>query len=77
MTIKDVHLNNGKVLIGSAYYLNPLKPKYIEEDTDMLNLQSYLIYDPARLKREYWMNKCLLGFSLFVLTLVLLKGCSA
>ena len=77
MTIKDVHYNNGKVLIGSAYYLNPLKPKYIEEDMDMLRLQSYLIHDPSRLKYEYWTNKCLLVFSIFVLTFVLLKGCSA
>lgn len=53
------------------------RPKYIETDMDMLRLQSYLIHDPSRLKYEYWANKCLLVFSIFVLTLILLKGCSA
>lgn len=61
------------VQIGKYYQ----PPKYVEQDCDMINLQSYLIHDPARLKREYWTNKILIGISLFVLTLVLLKGCSA
>lgn len=74
MTIKDVHLNNGKVSIGKFYCLNPLKPKYVEEDTDMLCLQSYLIHDPARLNKQYWMNKIGLAISIFVLCVVVLKS---
>ena len=37
------------VKIGVYYQ----KPKYIEEDMDMLRLQSFLIHDPDRLKRDY------------------------
>lgn len=74
MTIKDVHLNNGKVLIGSAYYLNPLKPKYVEKDQDMLELQSYLIHDPRVLNRVYWTEKGLLIVSLFVVLVIFLKN---
>lgn len=58
------------VKIGVYYQ----KPKYIEEDLDMLRLQSYLIYDPARLKRQYWFNRILVALSLFVLTCILLQG---
>lgn len=61
------------VQIGKYYQ----KPKYVEEDMDMLRLQSYLIHDPVRLKREYWVNKILIGLSLFVCTCILLKGCFA
>ena len=53
------YLNNGKVLIGSQYDRNPLNPKYVEQDPDMLRLQSYLIHDPARLKQIYWTNLAL------------------
>ncbi len=74
MTIKDVHLNNGKVLIGSAYYLNPLKPKYIEQDQDMLELQSYLIHDPRIINRAYWTEKFLIMMSLFVMLIIYLKS---
>ena len=42
----DVPYNNGKIKIGSQYDRNPLRPKYIEYDEDMLELQSYLIHDP-------------------------------
>lgn len=61
------------VKIGIYYQ----KPRYIEEDMDMLRLQSYLIHDPSRLKYEYWVNKVLIGLSLFVCTCILLKGCFA
>jgi len=74
MTIKDIYYNNGKVLIGSAYDLNPLKQKYVEQDPDMLNLQSYLIHDPRILNRRYWTEKVLLLLSLFVLIIILLKS---
>lgn len=58
------------VKIGIYYQ----KPKYVEEDMDMLRLQSYLIHDPSRLKYEYWVNRILVALSLFVFTCVLLQG---
>lgn len=62
----DVPYNNGKIKIGSAYYLNPLKPKYIEYDKDMLELQSYLIQDPRILNRQYWANRIYIITLLFI-----------
>lgn len=62
--------NTGKVKIGCNYQ----PPKYVEEDNDMIRLQSYLIYDPARLKRQYWTKKLLISFSVFVLCVVVLKS---
>lgn len=67
--------DTGKVKIGSAVYLNKLvNQPYVEEDMDMLRLQSYLIHDPARLKRTYWMNRILIGVSLMVGLIVLLAN---
>lgn len=67
--------DTGKVKIGETVYLNKLvNRQYVEEDMDMLRLQSYLIYDPARLKREYWMNKTLIFISIFVCVIVLLAN---
>jgi hypothetical protein len=68
--------NNGKVSIGSAYYLNPLRPKYVEHDKDMLLIQKHLICDPALLKRQYWTTRIAECFGIFVLLVVLLKGLS-
>ena len=62
--------NTGKVKIGCNYQ----PPKYVEKDNDMLELQSYLIYDPARLNRQYWLNKGLLIVSLFVVLVVFLNS---
>jgi len=45
-------LNNGKVLIGSQYDKNPLKPKYVEGDRDMLLLQTALIEDVKAIRRR-------------------------
>lgn len=36
------------IQIGKYYQ----RPKYIEQDTDMLLIQSYLIYDPAIIRRH-------------------------
>ena len=58
------------VKIGIYYQ----KPRYVEEDLDMLRLQSYLIYDPARLKRQYWLNKFVMGLSLIALILLVVKA---
>ena len=62
--------NTGKVKIGCNYQ----KPRYVEEDMDMLRLQSYLIHDPARLKQEYWTNKVLIWVGVFVLTIAILQS---
>jgi len=68
----DVPYNNGKIKIGSEYYLNPLRPKYIEHDQDMLELQSYLIQDPRILNRQYWAKSVYVAFFLFLLTIMLM-----
>lgn len=66
--------NNGKVSIGSAYYLNPLKPKYIEQDPDMLLIQRHLIQDPVLVSRQYWTTRIVEYFGIIVLFVVLLRG---
>ena len=58
------------VKIGIYYQ----KPRYVEEDMDMLRLQSYLIHDPTRLKRQYWINKFVIGLSLCALLVVIVKA---
>lgn len=70
----DVPYNNGKVSIGCAYYLNPLRPKYIEEDPDMLRLQQYLIYDPEINRRNHFRRRIFEWAGVFVLLIILLKG---
>jgi hypothetical protein len=65
--------NNGKVKIGSAWYLNKLvNPPYIERDDDMLELQSYLIQDPRVLNKEYWAKRIYIGLLLFICTIILM-----
>jgi hypothetical protein len=62
----NVPYNNGKVKIGINY-----QPKrYVETDPDMLMLQSYLIEDPVRLNRLYWLNKLYLGAVTFLLLII-------
>lgn len=68
----DVPYNNGKIKIGSEYYLNPLRPKYIEYDEDMLELQSYLIHDPRILNQQYWAKRIYILILLFILTIMLM-----
>jgi len=58
------------VQIGKYYQ----KPRYVEEDLDMLRLQSYLIYDPARLKRQYLINKFFIWLGVFVLVVAVLQS---
>ena len=60
------YYNNGKIKIGSEYYLNPLRKKYIEEDHDMLEIQKYLTITPSRKYR--------LGTILRPMKLGILKG---
>lgn len=66
----NIPYDTGKVKIGVYYQ----KPRYVEEDLDMLRLQSYLIYDPARLKRQYWLNKFLVGLGVFTLIITILQS---
>ncbi len=63
------YMTSAGIQIGKYYQ----PPKYVEEDGDMLRLQSYLIGDPARLKQQYWMNllyKITLAFVLLIVLLV-------
>jgi hypothetical protein len=65
--------NNGKVKIGSAWYLNKIaNPPYREHDEDMLELQSYLIQDPRILNKEYWAKRIYIGVLLFVCVIILM-----
>jgi hypothetical protein len=66
----NIPYDTGKVKIGIYYQ----KPQYVEEDMDMLRLQSYLIYDPARLKRQYWLNRLLVGLGVFVVAIAVLQS---
>jgi hypothetical protein len=66
--------NNGKVLIGSQYDKNPLKPKYVESDPDMIRLQKALIGDPDRMRKEYYIRMCYYIVITFVILVVYLKN---
>jgi hypothetical protein len=50
------------------------KPKYVEYDKDMLNLQTYLIGDPVKLKRNYYITRAFELLGAVVLLIILLKG---
>lgn len=65
-------LNNGKVLIGSQYDKNPLKPKYVEYDPDMLRLQLALIGDIKAERRKNLFNVLYMFFIVFGLFGILL-----
>jgi hypothetical protein len=70
----DVPYNNGKIKIGSKYDLNPLRPKYIENDQDMLELQSYLIQDPRILNKQYWAKRIYIAILLFMSIVMLMAN---
>lgn len=71
--MNDIHYNNGKIKIGSAYCINPLRRKYIEEDKDMLTLQKYLIKDPSLKEKEDAIKTVLLGVVLFIGLIVCMR----
>lgn len=71
-----MYYNNGKVKIGSAYYLNPLRPKYVEQDKDMLLLQKSLVGDPTEIRRQRIIARCFELLGAFILLVILLKGMS-
>lgn len=57
--LMNVPYNNGKIQIGKYYQ----KPQYVEEDSDMILIQGWLIGDNKAIKREQYANivyKCLL-----------------
>jgi len=62
------YMTSTGIQIGKFYQ----KPKYVEEDSDMLRLQSYLIGDPAMLKRQYWLNVVYKFGLIFVLLILIL-----
>lgn len=73
--MRTVPYNNGKVKIGSEVYLNKLaNPPYVEQDEDMLELQSYLIQDPRILNKEYWFKRVYIALLLFILTVILMAN---
>jgi hypothetical protein len=69
----NVPYNTGKVKIGSKYDMNPLKPKYIEEDIDMLEIQSYLIYDPRVINKQYWTTRIYATITMAVFLILILS----
>ena len=67
-----MYYNNGKVKIGIYYE----KPKYVEEDPDMLLLQRNLIYDRSVIRKER-IERIFMNFAVsFVLLIILLQGIS-
>jgi len=73
--MRTVPYNNGKVKIGNEVYLNKLaNPPYVEQDEDMLELQSYLIQDPRILNKEYWFKRVYIALLLFILTVILMAN---
>jgi hypothetical protein len=62
--------DNGKIKMGINYQ----RPKYVEYDPDMLEIQKWLIGDPVKLRKEYWMNVAYILSLCFVLIVVVLKG---
>ena len=73
--MKSTPYNNGKVKIGETVYLNKLvNPPYVEQDIDMLELQSYLIQDPRVLNKEYWLKRIYIAVLLFVATIILMAN---
>lgn len=68
-----MYYNTGKVKIGSAYDLNPLRKKYVEQDPDMLLLQQYLICDVNLLRRQNDIKRLCELIGAFILLVILLK----
>jgi len=69
----NIPYNNGKVSIGSRYDENQLKPKYVEQDWDMLEIQKWLIGNPEKLRFQYWCNVAYYFLLIFVLIVVILR----
>ena len=65
-----IPFDNGKIKMGINYQ----RPKYVEQDRDMLNLQTYLIGDPVKLKRDYYITRAFELLGAVILLIILLKG---
>jgi len=65
-----VPFNNGKIQMGKYYQ----KPMYIEEDPDMLAIQSSLLGDSHRIRFNYWVNAIYRVALAFVILVVILKN---
>lgn len=65
----NVPYNTGKIKIGANY----VPKQYVETDPDMLNLQTWLIDDPVRLRKQYWARKVYTGFLVFVVLIIWLR----
>jgi hypothetical protein len=64
------YMTSTGIQIGKYYQ----KPKYVEYDSDMIRLQSYLIGDPAMLKRQYWIGVAYkISIAIVVLIIVLVN----
>lgn len=64
-----VPYNNGKVSIGSRYE----PPKYVEQDSDMITIQGWLIGDNKAAKRAYWANLSYIVLLVVAFVLMLLS----
>lgn len=64
-----VPYNTGKVKIGANY----VPKRYVETDPDMLDLQSWLIDDPVRLRKQYWARKAYIALLVFVFLIIWLR----
>jgi hypothetical protein len=62
----NIPYDNGKIKMGINYQA----PRYVEQDPDMLNLQSYLIEDPKILNLHYWINRIYI-FAVAFVTLII------
>jgi len=65
--------DNGKIKMGIYYQ----KPKYVEMDTDMLEIQKWLIGDPDKLRLQFWIDvayKVTIGFIIIIMVLLNTRG---
>jgi len=65
--------DNGKVKMGIYYQ----KPKYVEYDSDMLEIQKWLIGDPDKLRLQFWIDvayKVTIGFIIIIMVLLNTRG---
>ena len=65
--------DNGKIKMGIYYQ----KPKYVEMDGDMLEVQKWLIGDPEKLRFQYWVDvfyKIVIGFVVLVVVLMNIRN---
>jgi hypothetical protein len=64
----NVPYNNGKVQIGKYYQ----KPQYVEQDSDMLVIQGWLIGNNKQARINYWANKAYIALLVISIIVALL-----